>query len=162
MAPAVRTSDFGTAGPRPGSGRPQRAALVLLRLCLGAFIFFFGVERASWLLDATPLTNQLTAWMTGATPISRWYLERLMPGAPVFARIVPLGSVLAGLALMLGQWTRMAAAVALVMVLSLQLGAGAMFRYAYLMDASGLPLVGGLVALMVGGSGKEKGKRKRE
>ncbi len=61
-----------------------------------------------------------------------------MPGAPVFARIVPIGSVLAGLALTLGVWTRMAAAVALVMVLSLQLGAGSMFRYAYLMDASGL------------------------
>ena len=37
------------------------------------------------------------------------------------------------------------------MVLSLQLGAGAMFRYAYLMDASGLPLVGALLALMIGG-----------
>jgi uncharacterized membrane protein YphA (DoxX/SURF4 family) len=146
------------SGPRPGSGGAQRAALVLLRVCLGVFIFFFGVERVSWLFDATPLTSQLSAWMTGAAPISRWYLERLMPGAPLFARIVPLGSVLAGLALILGLWTRMAAAVALVMVVSLQLGAGAMFRYAYLMDASGLPLVGGLVALIVGGGRKERGK----
>ena len=57
-------------------------------------------------------------------------------------------------------WTRMAAGVALVMVLSLQLGAGAMFRYAYLMDASGLPLVGGLVALMIGGGrGKVKSRK---
>ena len=57
----------------------------------------------------------------------------------------------AGLALACGFWTRMAAAVSLVVVLSLQLGAGAMFRYAYLVDASGLPLVGGLLALVIGG-----------
>jgi hypothetical protein len=48
------------------------------------------------------------------------------------------------------------------MILSLQLGAGSMFRYAYLTDASGLPLVGGLVALMIGGSSKETRRRKRE
>jgi len=166
MAPAARASDFGVSshgsGPRPGSGGAQRVALVLLRLCIGVFIVFFGVEKASWLFNAAPITSQLSAWMAGATPISRWYLERLLPGAPVFARIVPIGSVLAGLALTLGLWTRMAAAVALVIVLSLQLGAGSMFRYAYLMDASGLPLVGGLVALMIGGGRKENGRRKKE
>ena len=165
MAPAARASDFGASShgsARPGGGGGQRVALVLLRLCIGVFIVFFGVEKASWLFNAAPITSQLSAWMAGATPISRWYLERLLPGAPVFARIVPIGSVLAGLALTLGLWTRMAAAVALVIVLSLQLGAGSMFRYAYLMDASGLPLVGGLVALMIGGGRKEKGRRKKE
>jgi uncharacterized membrane protein YphA (DoxX/SURF4 family) len=126
-------------------------ALVLLRVLVGVFMFFFGFSKASWVLDATPLATQLSSWLLDAPPASRWYLERIIPGAPVFARAVPLGAMLGGVALALGFWTRLAAAMSLVIVLSLQLGAGSMFRYAYLMDASGLPLVGSLLALVIGG-----------
>lgn len=153
------------SGQKVPGGRSQLIALLLLRLALGVFMFFFGLERASWLLDATPLATQLAAWLPDASFASRWYLERLIPGAPVFARLVPLGTMLSGIALALGVWTRFAAAISLVLVLSLQLGAGSMFRYAYLMDANGLPLIGGLLALIVGGErgeGKRKGKTKNE
>jgi len=159
MAQDLRTPSSGPAGQavrlKRRGNRAQAAAFLLLRVCLGVFVFFFGLERASWLLDATPIVTQLSAWMTDAPPLSRWYLERLIPGAPVFARIVPIGSMAAGIALTLGFWTRIAAAVALVIVLSLQLGAGSMFRYAYLMDAGGLPLAGGLLALIIGGNSKK-------
>ena len=148
------------SGQRSTGGRAQTAALVLLRIALGLFMFFFGLERASWLLDATPVVTQLTSWLPDAPPVSRWYLDRLIPGAPVFARLVPLGTMTSGIALVLGFWTRIAAGWSLVLVLSLQLGAGAMFRYAYLMDASGLPLVGGLLALIIGGETRPKEKRK--
>jgi uncharacterized membrane protein YphA (DoxX/SURF4 family) len=153
-------SRFGGAAAAGGrSGRAQAAALVVLRVLLGVFMFFFGLDKGSWLLDATPLATQLSAWLVDAPPASRWYLERIIPGAPVFARIVPLGAMLGGLALTLGFWTRMAALMSLVMVLSLQVGAGSMFRYAYLMDPSGLPLVGSLLALMIGGD-RENVKRR--
>ncbi len=146
-------------GQKPGGGRAPAAALVVLRVLLGVFMFFFGLDKASWLLDATPLSTQLSSWLLEAPPASRWYLERIIPGAPVFARAVPLGAMLGGLALALGIWTRIAAAMSLVVVLSLQLGAGSMFRYTYLMDASGLPLVGGLLALIIGGD-RENVKRR--
>lgn len=143
--------------------RTQIAALLLLRVLLGVFMFFFGLDKASWLIDASPLAAQLSSWLLAAPPASRWYLERIIPGAPLLARAVPLGGMVAGIALTVGFWTRIAAAVSLVVVLSLQLGAGAMFRYAYLLDASGLPLVGGLLALVVGGErGKEKRRSKNE
>ncbi len=75
-------------------------------------------------------------WSAAAQPlVSR---AASFPARPFLRGIVPIGSMVAGLALALGLWTRIAAAVALVMVLSLQFGAGAMFRYAYLMDANGL------------------------
>ena len=157
-----RASDFGDAGvisQRTTGGRAQRVALALLRVCLGVFMFCFGLERVSWLLNATPLSTQLSSWLVDAAPLSRWYLERLIPGAPVFARLVPLGAMISGLALTFGFWTRIAAAMSLVVVLSLQLGAGSMLRLTYLMDAAGLPLVGGLLALMIGG---ERGKKKRK
>jgi len=144
---ASRFGEAGAAGQMSAGGRAQTAALVLLRLFLGVFMFFFGLDKASWLLNAPPA--------------SRWYLERIIPGAPVFARVVPLAAMLGGIALAFGFWARIAAAVSLVVVLSLQLAAGSMFRYSYLMDASGLPLVGGLLALLVGGT-NEKRRPKRE
>ena len=68
--------------------------------------------------------------------------------------------MIGGLALTFGFWTRIAAAMSLVVVLSLQLGAGSMLRYTYLMDASGLPLVGGLLALVIGGATRRREKRR--
>ena len=56
-----------------------------------------------------------------------------------------------GLALILGFWTRLAAGFAFLMVLNFQLAGGAMFHYAYLSDATGLPYLGALLALAIGG-----------
>jgi uncharacterized membrane protein YphA (DoxX/SURF4 family) len=158
------SSRFGDgSGSGQKSRRAQAAALLLLRVLLGVFMLFFGIDKASWLLDATPLATQLSSWLLEAPPASRWYLERIIPGAPVFARIVPLGAMLGGLALVAGFWTRMAALLSLVVILSLQLGAGSMFRYAYLSDASGLPLLGALLALLIGGDrGNVKRRSKSE
>ena len=148
-----------TAGQRPTSGRPQTAALVILRVCVGVFMFFYGFEKASWVIDAAPFSALLASWLPDAPPASRWYLDRVIPGAPVFARIIPLGAMVGGIALALGLWTRIAAALSLVMVLNLQLGAGSMFRFAYLMDASGLPLIGGLLALVIGGERRKETRK---
>jgi uncharacterized membrane protein YphA (DoxX/SURF4 family) len=136
------------------------AALTLLRISIGVFIFFFGFDKVRWLIDGTPLATQLSSWLLEAPPVSRWYLERIIPGAPVFARAVPLAAMISGIALTFGLWTRIAAAVSIVAVLSLQLGAGAMFRYAYLLDASGLPLVGSLLTLMIAGETRRNEKRR--
>ncbi|MSO56643.1 MAG: DoxX family membrane protein [Acidobacteria bacterium] len=138
-------------GQKSGGEKHQAVGLVIVRICAGSFMFFFGWEKAPWVLDSTPLATQLSSWLTEAPSLSRWYLERIMPGAPVFARLLPVGAMLGGGALILGFWTRMAAALSLLMVLSLQLAAGSMFRYAYLTDASGLPLVGALLGLLIGG-----------
>ena len=76
-------------------------------------MFFFGFEKASWLIDATPLATQLASWLPDAPTASRWYLERIIPGAPVFARVIPLGAMIGGVALAVGFWTRIAAAMSL-------------------------------------------------
>ena len=138
-------------GQKSSGGKGQAAGLLVARISAGIFMFFFGFERASWLLDSTPLATLFSSWLTDAPAISRWYLERVMPGAPVFARLLPIGSMIGGSALVLGFWTRMAAALSLSMLLCLQLAAGSMFRYAYLTDASGLALAGVLLGLMIGG-----------
>jgi uncharacterized membrane protein YphA (DoxX/SURF4 family) len=136
---------------------PQAIAFLVLRVTLGIYMVWFGFERASWLLDATPIASQLSTWLADATPASRWYLERIIPGAPVFARLVPIASLVGGVALVFGLWTRLAAVVSLAAVLSLQFGAGAMFRLSYLGNSDGLLLVGTLLALAI--AGHDGGKR---
>jgi uncharacterized membrane protein YphA (DoxX/SURF4 family) len=130
---------------------PQTIAFLVLRVTLGVFMVWFGFERSSWLLDASPIASQLSTWLVDATPASRWYLERIIPGAPVFARFVPFASLMGGVALVFGLWTRLAAVLSLLAVISLQLGAGAMFRLAYLGDPDGLLPVGALLAVAIAG-----------
>ena len=135
-----------TSGPRL-----QAVGLLVIRVTVGIYLFSLGFSKTSWLLDSTPWANQLSLWLTDATPLSRWYLDRIMPGAPIFARVIPLAEMIGGLALAVGFWTRLAALLCLVIVLNVQLAAAAMFRYSYLADGAGLPLVGALLGLMIGG-----------
>src|SRR4051794_16592873 len=102
----------------PRAQKGAAAGLVLIRISVGVYIFFVGYSKVSWLLDASPWTNQLSQWAVGATPISRWYLDRIVPGAPIFARIIPIAEMIGGVALMFGFWTRIAAGLCLGMVLN--------------------------------------------
>lgn len=146
---------------RGATGTRQMVSAAVLRTCAGIYMVFYGFDKTGWLIDASPLATQLSAWLVDATSVSRWYLERIIPGAPVFARIIPIGSLLGGAGLVFGAWTRMAAALSLAIVLSLQLAEGAMFRLSYLRDAAGLLLTGALIALLIAGDAGEKRKTTR-
>jgi uncharacterized membrane protein YphA (DoxX/SURF4 family) len=137
--------------PRAESVKGQAVALVIIRIAAGIAIFFFGFHRAGWLIDAAPLTAQLSAWLPTANVASRWYLERVLPGAPVFARLIPAGAMLGGIALVLGCWTRMAAGLCLLVVLSVEVAEGSIFRYAFLAETGRLTLAAVLLGLMIGG-----------
>ena len=91
--------------------------LTLLRILLGVFFLFQGLDNFHWLLDPSPLSQQLAAWehSAGAGSISALYLQRVaMPFAAVFARLVPLGEI-GGLAMIAGFWTPLFAFIAFVM-----------------------------------------------
>ena len=76
-----------------------------------------------------------------------------IPGAPLFARLVPLGELATGAALVVGCRVQLAAAVALLMVVNFHFASGIVFTYGYLTNGYGLPVLGGLFALAVGGAG---------
>lgn len=127
-------------------------ALRLLALFLGVFLFAQGMGKVAWLTDSGPLAGALQGWLAAAPPISRWYLETFaIPGVPMFARLVPLGEMGAGLALVAGFWTRLAASAAFLMVLNFHVASGAILQYGFLTNGFGLPVLGGLLALAVGG-----------
>jgi uncharacterized membrane protein YphA (DoxX/SURF4 family) len=126
--------------------------LRVLSIALGLFLLFMGIDKIGWLLDDGFLTRRLQEWQGTARPMPRWYLETIaIPGAPVFARVVPLAELATATALLLGVWVRWAAALAMLMVLNFHFAADIIFRYDYLINAYGLPILGGLAALALGG-----------
>ena len=146
----VRAGRTGSAGVSGQAGW----GLTALRVLIGIFFVFEGLGKSGWLANAGPLANQLNGWLqTANNPYSRWYLEAVaIPGAVAFARLVMLGELAAGIALVLGMWTRVAAALALLMVLNFHFASGAMFKYQFLTNGYGLPVIGGLLALAIGGA----------
>jgi uncharacterized membrane protein YphA (DoxX/SURF4 family) len=136
-----------------GSGTgPAAFALRALALFLGVFFLFQGLGKLPWLLDSGILDQRLREWAGGAPPAVRWYIETLaMPGVPLFARMVPLAELGTGLALLIGFWIRLAAALALAMVINFHFALGSFFALReFLVDGAGLPVMGGLLALVIG------------
>jgi len=124
-----------------------------LSLMLGTFLVFMAIDKVAWLTDVGILTGLFREWLETAPPASRWYLETVaIPGAPVFARLVPLAELAAGTALICGFRVRLAAAMMLLMVLNFHFASDLLFHYSYLINAYGLPVLSGLVALVIGGA----------
>ena len=124
-----------------------------LSLIMGAFLIFMGTNKLAWFTDSGFLIWELQQWRELAPAVSRLYLETVaIPGAPLFARVVPLGELSAGAALVCGFRVRLAATVALLMILNFHFASGIIFTYGYLTNGYGLPVVGSLVALAIGGT----------
>jgi uncharacterized membrane protein YphA (DoxX/SURF4 family) len=133
-------------------GSPN-GALRIVSVALGVFLIFMGLDKIDWLTDSGFLMERLQEWRDSARPLPRWYLENVaLPGAPIFARVIPIAELTAGSALVLGLKVRLAAAFALLMVLNFHFASDIIVRYDYLINAYGLPILGGLLALAVGGA----------
>jgi uncharacterized membrane protein YphA (DoxX/SURF4 family) len=112
------------------------------------------VGKLRWLTDTSVLAAQLSAWQHAAPAgsISARYLSGFaIPHVAVFARLVPLGEIVCGLAMTLGIWTSFFAFVAFFMALNFHVAGGTLFHYAFLTNPFGLPVLGGALALAVGG-----------
>jgi uncharacterized membrane protein YphA (DoxX/SURF4 family) len=138
-------------------GAPARATgsfgLRLLAVMLGVFFIAMSFTKLAWLIDSSILLQKFQQWLPTAAPSARWYLETVcIPGAPIFARLVPIGEFCAGVALIVGFWPRMAAIAAFLMVLNFHFATSAFWSPAFLRDGTGLPVLGGLLALAMSGS----------
>lgn len=132
----------------------QGTGLTIIRVCMGVFFLFEGINKYEWLMNTSILAGRFSTWLAAAAEgsASRWYLEHVaIPGTAVFARLVPLGEVAAGLALIAGIWTPLAAFLAFVMVLNIHVASGALFKYAILTNGYGLPVLGSTLGLAFGG-----------
>ena len=144
-----------TLRPRTSSSAAAPAAIGLrvLALLLGVFFLFQGLNKVEWLADSGILATRLHNWMREAAPSVRWYLETFaIPGVPLFARLVPLAELTTGVALIVGFWPRLIAGIALVMVANFHFGLGSYYSLEFLRDGAGLPVMGGLLAVVIGGA----------
>lgn len=127
--------------------------LAIVRIFIGVFFLFQGLGKLAWFTDSGILLKQLNEWVASATPAARWYLQTVsIPGAAVFARLVPLGELAAGVALVLGVWTRPAAALAFLMALSFHVASSRIFELGFVTFGYGLPVLGPLLGLAIGGA----------
>jgi uncharacterized membrane protein YphA (DoxX/SURF4 family) len=132
----------------------QGMGLAVTRICLGVFFLFQGLGKYEWFTDTSILAGRFQEWLDVAAPgsISRWYLDHIaLPGIPVFARLVPLGEIVSGLALIVGFYTPIFALSALFMVLNFAVASGLIFAYSYLTNGYGLPVIGSTLGLAIGG-----------
>jgi uncharacterized membrane protein YphA (DoxX/SURF4 family) len=132
----------------------QGLGLTLLRIFIGVFFVFEGLGKVRWFANASLLSAQLAGWMQTASAgsISQMYLQRIaQPGVAIFARLVPLGEIVSGVALVIGFWTPFFAFVAFFMALNFSIASGMIFRYSFLTNGYGLPVLGSTLALAIGG-----------
>jgi uncharacterized membrane protein YphA (DoxX/SURF4 family) len=132
----------------------QGTGLSILRICIGVFFLFEGIGKIRWFTDPSLLAGQLAGWAQAVPPgsWSHMYLDRVaLPYSTTFARLVPLGELTSGAALIAGVWTPLFAFVAFFMALSFQFASGALLTYSFLTSGYGLPVLGATLALAVGG-----------
>ena len=75
-----------------------------------------------------------------------------IPGSAVFAPLVLVGELTVAAALLCGFQVRLAALAGLFMVLNFHFAMGVLLRYSYLWNGYGPPVLGGLLALAIGGT----------
>lgn len=128
-------------------------ALRVLSLTLGVFFLFMALDKRAWIGQPELLATQLTGWLQNGPPPSRWYLETVaIPGARLFAPLVLAGELAVALALLLGVYVRPAAVAGIFMVVNFHFAMGVMLSWAYLWNGYGPPVLGGLLALAIGGA----------
>lgn len=129
-------------------------ALRILSLALGVFFLFMGLDKLAWWHEPQRLAAELTRWAASAPPASRWYIHTIaLPGAPLFAYLVLAGELLVAAALLLGIFVRLASVAGFFMVVNFHFAMGVMLSWSYLWNGYGPPVLGGLLALAVGGAG---------
>lgn len=132
----------------------QGTGFALVRIALGIFFIFEGLGKLQWFTDSSILAGRFERWLqapaTGS--VSHAYLEYLaIPGTAIFSRIVPLGELVCGTALVLGIWTPVFALLAFFMALNFHIASGAIFEYGFLTNGYGLPVLGPTLGLGIGG-----------
>ena len=135
------------------------AAWTVLRICIGAFFVFEGLSKIAWFTDTSVLAARLAEWSHAAAPgsISALYLERVAaPFTSIWARMVPLGEIGCGTAMILGVGTPVFAFLAFLMALNFHVASGTLFKYSFLTNGYGLPVLGSTLALTLAGGTKPR------
>lgn len=133
------------------AGNREATGLAVLRVFLGVFILAESYGKLRWLLNSEGLATKLNDWAKNANSWNIWAFHHVaLPYVAIWARVVMLGEVCVGLALLLGVFTRPVAIVGVLFLLVFYLLSGMIFHTDFLTSGLGLPLLGGMLALAIG------------
>lgn len=132
----------------PCDADPARVALRIVSIGLGIFFLFMSLNKMAWLGDPNLLAERFQRWLPDASWYAQPYLRAVaIPGAAIFARLVPIGEFCTAVAMLTGVRTNIVAGFALFMILNFHTATSSFSSTDFLRDGTGPPLVAALLAL---------------
>ncbi len=122
--------------------------IAFLRIAVGIFFLGQGINKIEWLTSSEFLKTNLDRYALNAHPAAQWYQERVAkPGVEIWARAIPMGEMLIGIALILGVLTRTTLSIATLLVVNFHITNGKFFSLTFFSDPYALLLLACLLAL---------------
>lgn len=129
-----------------------RIALRVVTIGLGIFFLAMSLNKVAWLSNPDLLAQRFTRWLPTASPYARIYLQDVaIPGAALFARVVPVAEFCTALAMFTGVFTNVAAGAALLMILNFHTATSSFSSWDFLRDGTGPPMFAALIAVALAG-----------
>ena len=128
--------------------------IAFLRIVVGLFFLGQGINKLDWYASSEFLRTSLDRYAQNAPSFTLWYQNHVAyPGIEVWARMIPTGEMLIGIALILGLLTAPTLFVALALVLNYHLANGSLFSNGLIYNPFGLLLISNLIVLLASKAG---------
>ncbi|HTR80623.1 MAG TPA: DoxX family protein [Bacteroidota bacterium] len=128
--------------------------IAFLRIVVGLFFLAQGLNKVDWYASSEFLRTSLDRFAENAPSLSAWYQNHVAyPGIEAWARMIPTGEMLIGVALILGLLTRPALIAAMALVLNFHLTSGTLFSRSFIYNPYALLLLSNLLFLLVSKAG---------
>ncbi len=128
--------------------------IAFLRIAIGIFFVAQGLNKLEWYTTSEFLRTSIDRYSLNAAPVSAWYQKHVAyPGIEAWARMIPTGEMLVGIALVLGLLTRAALISALALVLNYHLTNGTLFTTAFFSNPYAFVILSCLLFLLASKAG---------
>jgi thiosulfate dehydrogenase [quinone] large subunit len=128
--------------------------IIFLRVVVGIFFVGEGLSKLEWYSSSEFLKLDIDRFAQNAPAASAWYQRHIAyPGIEAWARLIPTGEMLIGIALIIGLLTLPALIIAFVLVLNFNFTNGVLFSWRFFSNPYALLLLSCLLVLMNGKAG---------
>ena len=125
-----------------------------LRVVVGIFFIGQGVNKLDWYVSSEFLRTSLDRYAVNPPSLTGWYQTHVgYPGLEAWARMIPTGEMLIGIALLIGVLTQATLIIAFVLVVNYHLANGILFSSAFFSNPFALLLLSILLVLIYSRAG---------
>ncbi|MDE3056333.1 MAG: DoxX family membrane protein [Bacteroidota bacterium] len=128
--------------------------IAFLRIVVGIFFIGEGLGKLGWYSSSEFLKLDLDRFAQNAPAVSAWYQRHVAyPGIEAWARLIPTGEMLIGIALVIGVLTLPVLIAAFLLVLNFNLTNGVLFSWRFFSNPYALLLLSCILMLINGKAG---------